>query len=175
VGFGRFSPAEGESALAVRRPRAVIVADDNLSFAVAKCDGRWSQRILPNVARSQSTTQNLWLRSGTFLIAHFWLPETARQRWEQAFCAGVPRMLRRSHKCHGPPGDLISFSQDREIVSIRVPLPSVWCRWPGRWQSCDPPKLCQDAAQHSVARRQRVTVVLDGLGQEIEEPGRDEN
>src|SRR6516165_1080536 len=38
VGFGRLSPAEGESALAVRRPRAVIVADDSLGFALAKCD-----------------------------------------------------------------------------------------------------------------------------------------
>jgi hypothetical protein len=38
VGFRRLTPTEGQGATPVRRPRAVIVTDDGLSFAVAECD-----------------------------------------------------------------------------------------------------------------------------------------
>ena len=38
VGFCRLTPTEGERATPVRRPRTVIVTDDGLRFAVAKCD-----------------------------------------------------------------------------------------------------------------------------------------
>jgi hypothetical protein len=38
VGFRRLSPMEGEGATPIRRPCAVIVANDGLGFAVAKCD-----------------------------------------------------------------------------------------------------------------------------------------
>jgi hypothetical protein len=38
VDFRRLTPTEGHGAPPVRRPRAVIVADDGLGFAVAKCD-----------------------------------------------------------------------------------------------------------------------------------------
>src|ERR1700752_4633138 len=38
VVFRYLSPTQGEGAMLVGRPRAVIVADDGLGFAVAKCD-----------------------------------------------------------------------------------------------------------------------------------------
>jgi len=38
VVFRRLSPTQGEGAMLVGRPRAVIVADDSLGFAVAKCN-----------------------------------------------------------------------------------------------------------------------------------------
>ena len=38
VVFGRFTPREGKGATAVRCPCAVIITDDGLGFAVAKCD-----------------------------------------------------------------------------------------------------------------------------------------
>ena len=41
----------------------------------------------------------------------FAVPKRSKQGSEQAVCAGVPRMLRRSHKCHGPAGDLFSLRQ----------------------------------------------------------------
>jgi hypothetical protein len=37
VGFRRLTPTKGEGATLVRRPHAVIVTDDSLGFAVAKC------------------------------------------------------------------------------------------------------------------------------------------
>ena len=38
VVFRRLSPTQGEGAMLVGRPCALIVADDGLGFAVAKCD-----------------------------------------------------------------------------------------------------------------------------------------
>jgi len=38
MGLRRLTPTEGEGTTPVRRPRAVIVADHSLGFAVAKCD-----------------------------------------------------------------------------------------------------------------------------------------
>ena len=38
VDFRRLTPAESQGPTPVRRPRAVIVTDDGLGFAVAKCD-----------------------------------------------------------------------------------------------------------------------------------------
>jgi hypothetical protein len=38
VGFRSLTPTEGKRATPVRRPRTVIVANDGLRFAVAKCD-----------------------------------------------------------------------------------------------------------------------------------------
>jgi hypothetical protein len=53
-----------------------------------------------------------------FLIVHCWLSNTTTRngRYER----DVPRMLRRSHKCHGLGRDVVRLRQDREIVSIRA-------------------------------------------------------
>jgi hypothetical protein len=50
VGFCRLTPPEDERATPIRRPRTVIVTDDGLGFAVAKCDVVDGHGGIPSVA-----------------------------------------------------------------------------------------------------------------------------
>ena len=50
VDFCRLTPPEGERATTIGRPRTVIVTDDGLGFAVAKCDVVDGHGRIPSVA-----------------------------------------------------------------------------------------------------------------------------
>jgi hypothetical protein len=73
VNFRRLTPAEGQGAPPVRRPRAVIVADDGLGFAVAKCDVVDGHSGIPPEGGSISIRprKRLWRQLSAFLIVHF--------------------------------------------------------------------------------------------------------
>ena len=63
VGFSRLTPTEAQGATLVRRPRAVIVADDSLGFAVAERDMVDRHSGIPSLE--------------SMLVAPFWLSRSA--------------------------------------------------------------------------------------------------
>ena len=63
VVFRRLSPTQGEGAMLVGRPRAVIVADDSLGFAVAERDMVDRHSGIPSLE--------------SMLVAPFWLSRSA--------------------------------------------------------------------------------------------------
>src|SRR5262249_31723830 len=97
VGFCRLTPTEGERAPPISCPRAVIVTDDGLGFAVPKCDAvDGHSGVPPEEHQARVGTGSYEGRS-----AH------AREVTQ------MPRHLGR---------DLLSLIQDREIVSTGAPL-----------------------------------------------------
>ena len=85
VDFCRLTPPEGERATTIRRPRTVIVTDDGLGFAVAKCDVVDGHGRIPSVA-SMLFARPFWLSQSA--------PSDVRNKgYERAFRARLPARL----------------------------------------------------------------------------------
>ena len=69
VVFRRLSPTQGEGAMLVGRPCALIVADDGLGFAVAKCDAVDGHSSIPpdGWLDLNPPRKALWLQSSAIL------------------------------------------------------------------------------------------------------------